>query len=71
MALSRSHIGRIKIEERIRHVPAFDDPEGIAAPDLNLLEPEGVITIEGGSFVSQLLAITTEMTSACRYYFRL
>ncbi|MDR2246937.1 MAG: hypothetical protein LBE17_09795, partial [Treponema sp.] len=30
MALSRSPIGRIKIEERIRHVPAFDDPEGIA-----------------------------------------
>ena len=35
--LIRAHIRRIKIKERLRRIPAADDPKGIATLDLRLL----------------------------------
>jgi hypothetical protein len=37
VALIRANIGRIKVKERLRRIPASNDPRGIAALDLRSL----------------------------------
>jgi hypothetical protein len=56
ISLVSPNIRRVEIEKGIRYIPNFDDPQGIAALDLNLLEPDDIVNYEIGPFVGHLLS---------------
>jgi hypothetical protein len=64
VSLVRPYIGRVKVKERLRRVPAPDDPQGVATLNLYLLQADRVTRIEVRPLVGHLFTGCAEAVVA-------